>query len=206
LTGAADVSSAILPQEQPAGINVTVGRTIRELRELKRITARDLAARAQVSAAMISRIETGQVSPSLSMLEMIAGALEVPLASFFRDTASAVSDFTHVRGGQGLRSQRLMGRHVHEFVALGFHRRLDLQFECLLVTLERNDDVAPPTYTGHGCVFVYVLEGEALYRYGWQEIHLREGDSICLDAELRYGIQKVLTPRLRFLSVQAERR
>jgi mannose-6-phosphate isomerase-like protein (cupin superfamily) len=51
-----------------------------------------------------------------------------------------------------------------------------------------------------------VLEGEALYRYGRQEVHLREGDSICLDAELRYGIQKVLTPRLRFLSVQAERR
>lgn len=191
----------------PAGnVNAAVGRAIRELRDLKRITARDLAARAGVSAAMISRIESGQVSPSLSMLEMLAAALETPIAALFRDTGSAVSDFTHVRNGEGLKSRRMMGEHAHDFTALGFHRRLDMQFEAVMVTLERHEDVAPPTYTGHGCVFVYVLEGEALYRYGRQEVHLREGDSICLDAELRYGIQKVLTPRLRFLSVQAERR
>lgn len=187
-------------------INVPVGRTIRELRELKRITARDLGQRAGVSPAMISRVESGQVSPSLSILEMLAAALEVPMVSFFRDTGSAVSDFTHVKRGQGLKSTRLMGQHVHEFVMLGFHRRRDLQFESLLVTIERNDSTSPPTYTGHGCVFVYVLEGEAIYRYGQQEVHLSEGDSLCLDAELRYGIQKVLSPRLRFLSVQAEPR
>ncbi len=192
----------------PAGsnINAAVGRTIRELRDLKRMTARDLAQRAGVSSAMVSRVESGQVSPSLSILEMLAAALEVPMVSLFRDTGSAVSDFTHVRKGQGLKSTRLMGQHVHDFVMLGFHRRLDLQFECLLVTIERNEQTSPPTYTGHGCVFVYVLEGEAIYRYGRQELHLGEGDSLCLDAELRYGIQKVLSPRLRFLSVQAERR
>ncbi len=190
----------------PGNVNAAVGSVIRELRELKRITARDLAARAGVSSAMISRIESGQVSPSLSMLEVLAAALETPIASLFRDTGSAVSDFTHVRNGEGLQSRRMMGEHVHDFTALGFHRRVDMQFEAVMVTLERHEDIAPPTYTGHGCVFIYVLEGEALYRYGRQEVHLKVGDSICLDAELRYGIQKVLTARLRFLSVQAERR
>lgn len=189
----------------PGNVNAAVGSVIRELRELKRITARDLAARAGVSSAMISRIESGQVSPSLSMLEVLAAALETPIASLFRDTGSAVSDFTHVRNGEGLQSRRMMGEHVHDFTALGFHRRVDMQFEAVMVTLERHEDIAPPTYTGHGCVFIYVLEGEALYRYGRQEVHLKVGDSICLDAELRYGIQKVLTARLRFLSVQAER-
>ncbi|MFY8039950.1 MAG: helix-turn-helix domain-containing protein [Bosea sp. (in: a-proteobacteria)] len=190
----------------PGNVNAAVGSVIRELRELKRITARDLAARAGVSSAMISRIESGQVSPSLSMPEVLAAALETPIASLFRDTGSAVSDFTHVRNGEGLQSRRMMGEHVHDFTALGFHRRVDMQFEAVMVTLERHEDIAPPTYTGHGCVFIYVLEGEALYRYGRQEVHLKVGDSICLDAELRYGIQKVLTARLRFLSVQAERR
>jgi transcriptional regulator with XRE-family HTH domain len=190
----------------PSRVEAAVGRTIRELRELKRMTARDLAARAGISAAMVSRIESGRVSPSLGTLEMIAAALEAPIAGFFRDAGSAVSDFTHVRRGRGLKSKRMLGNHVHEFVVLGFHRRLDLQFESLLVTVERNENAAPPTYTGHGCVFVYVLEGEAIYRYGRTEVRLAEGDSICLDAELRYGVQKVLTPRLRFLSVQAERR
>ena len=187
-------------------INMAVGRTIRELRDLKRMTARDLGLRAGVSPAMISRVESGQVSPSLSVLEMLAAALEVPMVSLFRDTGSAVADFTHVKKGQGLKSTRLMGQHIHDFVMLGFHRRRDLQFESLLVTIERNENTSPPTYTGHGCVFVYVLEGEAIYRYGQQEVQLGEGDSLCLDAELRYGIQEVLSPRLRYLSVQAERR
>lgn len=189
-----------------ATVNSAIGRTIRELRDMQGITARDLAARASISAAMVSRIESGQVSPSLATLEMIAQALETPLPGFFRDLGPSVSDFTHVRAGQGLRSKRQLGRHAHEFAVLGFHRRSDLQFECLLVTLERNDEATPPTYTGRGCVFVYVLEGEAIYRYAQQEIHLCEGDSICLDAELRYGVQQVISPRLRFLSVQAERR
>jgi transcriptional regulator with XRE-family HTH domain len=190
----------------PAPVNAAVGRAIREIRELKGMTARDLAARASISAAMVSRIESGQVSPSLATLELIANALETPLPGFFRDLGPTVSDFTHVRGGQGLTSTRQMGRHAHEFTVLGFHRRSDLQFECLMVTLQRNEEAAPPTYTGYGCVFVYVLEGEAIYRYGQKEMRLREGDSLCLDAELRYGIQKVISPRLRFLSVQAERR
>lgn len=190
----------------PASVNAAVGRAIRELREMSGITARDLAARASISAAMVSRIESGQVSPSLATLELIATALETPLPGFFRDIGPTVSDFTHVRSGQGLTSTRQMGRHIHEFTVLGFHRRSNLQFECLLVTLQRNEEAAPPTYTGQGCVFVYVLEGDAVYCYGQQEVRLRQGDSICLDAELRYGIQKVLSPRLRFLSVQAERR
>jgi transcriptional regulator with XRE-family HTH domain len=187
-------------------ISSAVGRAIRDLRDHGTMTARDLAQRSGVSAAMISRIESGQVSPSLSTLEQLAAALGVPVVSLFRETGSSVSDFTVVRKGEGLKSTRLTGRHAHAFTVLGFHRRLDLQFESVLVTVERNEHAQPPTYTGHGCVFIYVLEGTAIYRYGQQEMLLTEGDSISLDAELRYGIQKVLSPRLRFLSVQAERR
>lgn len=192
----------------PAGgtINAAIGRTIREQREARKLTARELAGRAGISSAMISRIESGRVSPSLGVLELVAAALETPVAALFRDTGAAVSDFTFVRKGGGLKSTRMLGEHAHSYVALGFHRRRDLQFEAVLVTLERRAEVAPPTYTGTGCVFVYVLEGEAIYRYGRQEVRMAAGDSLCLDAELRYGVQRVISPRLRFLSVQAERR
>ena len=50
---------------QAATVNRAVGRAVRELRELKRLSARDLAQKAGVSPAMVSRIESGQVSPSL---------------------------------------------------------------------------------------------------------------------------------------------
>ena len=57
----------------------------------------------------------------------------------------------------------------------------------------------------HGVVFVQVLYGEAVYRYGQNLITLREGDSISVDAELNHGFVDVLTPEFTFLTVQAER-
>jgi len=194
------------PAAPVPAVTAAVGRAIRDLRDQASMTARDLAQRSGISAAMVSRIESGRVSPSLATLEQLAATLSVPIVSLFRETGAAVADFTHVRRGDGLRSTRLMGAHAHEFAVLGFHRRLDLQFESVLVTVRRNETTRPPIYTGHGCVFVYMLEGSAIYRYGDRELLLDEGDSISLDAELRYGILEVLTERIRFLSVQAERR
>jgi transcriptional regulator with XRE-family HTH domain len=189
-----------------SSVSAAVGRAIRELRELAGLNARDLARGAGVSAAMISRIESGQVSPSLNTLERIAGMLDVPMASLFGQAGTNFSDITHVRNGEGLKARRILGEHVHEYVVLGFHRRFDLQFECHLVTVKRSAKSSPPTYTGHGCVAIYVLEGEAIYRYGDQRIRIAQGDSLCLDAEMRYGVHEVITPQVKFLAVQAERR
>jgi transcriptional regulator with XRE-family HTH domain len=189
-----------------SGVDEAVGRALRALREANNLTARDLAARSGISAAMVSRIENGQVSPSLSTLEALARALEVPIVSLLRETGTATADITHVRAGKGLVSTRVAGKHTHDFTVLGFHRRPGLEFEALMVTLDRRDDASPPIYNGHGCLFVYVLEGEATYIYGDREIRLREGDSLSLDAELRYGIKEVITPLFRFLSVQASGR
>lgn len=186
------------------GIDEAVGKALRELREQSGQTARDLAAKSGVSAAMVSRIENGQVSPSLTTLEALAAALQVPIVSLLRETGTSTADITHVKNGKGLISTRIAGKHTHNFVALGFHRRPGLEFEALLITLEAKDDGRPPLYNGHGCLFVYVIEGEAIYLYGDREIHLETGDSLSLDAELRYGIKEVLSPRLRYLSVQAK--
>lgn len=188
------------------GVDQAVGRALRALREANNLTARDLSFRSNVSAAMISRIENGQVSPSLSTLEALARALEVPIVSLLRETATATADITHVRAGKGLVSTRVAGKHSHDFTALGFHHRSGLEFEALMVTLDRRDDSRPPIYNGHGCLFVYALQGEAIYQYGDREIQLREGDSLSLDAELRYGIKEVVTPLFRYLSVQASGR
>ena len=186
-----------------SGVDEAVGRALRALREANGLTARDLAFRSEVSAAMISRIENGQVSTSLSTLHALARALEVPMVSLLRETGTATADITHVRAGKGLVSTRTAGKHAHDFTALGFHRRPGLEFEALMITLDRRDDARPPIYNGHGCLFVYALEGEAIYLYGEREIHLRVGDSLILDEELRYGIKDVVTPLFRYLSLQA---
>ncbi len=188
------------------GINdQAIGSALRDLREGGDFTARQLAAESGVSAAMISRIENGQVSPSISTLSALSKTLGVPLVSLFRETGTDHADFTHVKEGEGLLSTRVIDEHSHDFVNLAFHTRRDLQFEARKVTLLRQP-ASPPRYIGHGVVFIYALEGEAIYRYGQKDMTLKAGESLSFDAELSHGFIKVISPEFVFLSVQAERR
>lgn len=194
-----------IQSQQFGTIDQAIGSALRDLRKNRGLTARQLAGISDVSAAMISRIENGQVSPSISTLKALSEALDVPLVSLFRETTSSHADFTHVKNGEGLKSTRIVDNHSHEFVNLAFHPRRDLQFEARIVTLVRQT-ASPPRYIGHGVVFVYVIEGEAVYQYGQREIPCKAGDSFSLDAELSHGFIEVVTPEFVFLTVQAERR
>lgn len=185
-------------------IDRAIGTSLKELRQQRGHSARSLAELSGVSTAMISRIENGLVSPSIGTLAALAEALEVPIVSLFRQAETDHTDFTLVRHGEGLKSTRLTEGHQHEYVHLSMHARKDLRFQARRVTLLR-DSGPPPCYVGHGVVFVQVLHGEAIYRYGQQRFTLRAGDSISVDAELNHGFVEVLTPEFTFLTVQAER-
>lgn len=60
-----------------------LGEKIRSLRLSKDIGLRELARTAEVSAALVSQIETDKTTPSIGTLRRIAAALEVPVATFF---------------------------------------------------------------------------------------------------------------------------
>jgi transcriptional regulator with XRE-family HTH domain len=195
-----------IPKPRPDyNMDLAIGSALQELRKNSGFTARQLADRADVSAAMISRIENGLVSPSISTLTALSKALDVPLISLFRKTSSDYADFTHVKNGQGLKSTRIVDNHSHDFIDLALHLHKNLQFEARMVTLVRQS-AKPPVYVGHGVVFVYVIAGEAIYQYGEKELRLNVGDSLSLDAEINYGFKQVITPEFTFLTVQAEPR
>ncbi|WP_371169320.1 helix-turn-helix domain-containing protein [Aliiroseovarius sp. 2305UL8-7] len=185
-------------------IDRAIGASLKELRQSRGKSARWLADQSGISAAMVSRIENGLVSPSIDTLAAVADALEVPVIALFNKTRSGHSDYTLVRNGEGLQTTRIADGHRHEYVNLALHARKDIRFQARQVTLSR-DCGKPPTYIGRGVVFVQVLEGEAIYRYGESQFQLRAGDSISVDAELNHGIEEVLTPEFVFLTVQAER-
>ena len=194
-----------MPDDAPGKkIDTAIGASLKELRQRRSQSARWVADQSGISAAMVSRIENGLVSPSIGTLAALAEALEVPIVSLFRAARTDHTDYTLVRKGQGLRSTRIAEEHKHEYINLATHSRKDLHFIARRVTLLR-DDGKPPTYVGHGVVFIQVLQGEAVYQYGWTRHILRSGDSISVDAELNHGIAEVLSAKFEFLSVQAER-
>ena len=187
-----------------AKISRAIGVSLKEIRQDQNLTAKELSDLSGISAGMISRIENGLVSPSISSLEALALALQTSIISLFREAHSGHTDCTLVRNGEGIKSTRMAGNHYHEFVNLALHSRKELRFQARRVELER-DRGHPPTYVGQGVVFVQVLQGEAIYRYGQQQFTLATGDSISVDAELSHGFIEVLTPKFVFLTVQAER-
>ncbi len=185
-------------------IDEAIGQSLKGLRRDRGHSAQALAELSGVSAAMASRIENGLVSPSISTLAALAEALSVPVVSLFREARTDHADFTLVRAGEGLKSARLTEGHRHDYVNPALRARKDLRFQARKVTLTR-DGGKPPTYVGHGVVFVHVLAGRAVYRYGQQHLTLSESDSLSVDAELNHGLVDVLTPEFAFLTVQAER-
>jgi len=184
-------------------VDLAVGRALHNFRQARGLTIKALGELAQMSPGMISRIENGQVSPSLSSLTALAEALQTPLVSLFRHTAAS-TDVTFVKSGQGLQSQRESDNHQHDFSLLGYHKRDDMRFEPVLVTLKRKPEDRLPVYNGHGCLFIYVLDGEGIYQCNDKRYQLKSGDSLSFDAVARHGFVEVLSPEVRFLSVGAQ--
>ena len=61
-----------------------LGRHIRSLRTLRRLTQQELGARAEVNYKFIGEIERGRQNPSFDVLLKISTALEVELSELFR--------------------------------------------------------------------------------------------------------------------------
>jgi transcriptional regulator with XRE-family HTH domain len=57
---------------------IKLGQNLRKLRLKKKMSQVDLATALNVDRAYISNIENGRMNPTLSTLEKIAGALEIP--------------------------------------------------------------------------------------------------------------------------------
>ena len=62
----------------------SIGRAVRKFREQLDMTIIELAKAAGMSAGMLSKIENGATSPSLSSLQAHSRALHVPVTALFK--------------------------------------------------------------------------------------------------------------------------
>jgi transcriptional regulator with XRE-family HTH domain len=72
-------------------IDDRIGARIRDLRAERSLTLDGLALLADVSRAMLSRIERGESSPTAQLLNKICGGLDVTLSVLFAETETPVS-------------------------------------------------------------------------------------------------------------------
>ena len=72
-------------------LEVAIGREMRALRQAQRMTVAELGQKSGLSAGMLSKIENGQASPSLTTLNALATALSVPLTEDERPNSPRIA-------------------------------------------------------------------------------------------------------------------
>jgi transcriptional regulator with XRE-family HTH domain len=70
-------------------IDQKIGARIRDLRSSKGLTLDGLARRADVSRAMLSRIERGESSPTAQLMNKVCSGLGITLSTLFAETAAS---------------------------------------------------------------------------------------------------------------------
>ncbi len=180
-------------------LEVAIGGEVRQFRRQQDMTVAELAKSAGVSTGMLSKIENGITSPSLSTLQALSKALQVPVTAFFRRFEDA-REATFVKAGEGLKIERRGTRAGHQYELLGHSASKNVAAEPYLITLTEQSDVFPLFQHG-GIEFIYMLEGEVNYRHGENTYALKPGDSLFFDADVPHGPDALIELPIRFLSV-----
>lgn len=188
------------PASAPSSLAASVGASIRQLRTAQGLTLADVAARANISQAMLSRLETGAVSPSLETVAALAAALGADLPALFRGIETQASDAQLVRKGEGLEVVRRGTKRGHTYHLLASDRGPRKAFEPFLVTLTDKSEIFPE-FQHPGTEFIHMLEGSLRYRHGSENYLLKPGDTLTFSGNVPHGPQTLLRLPIRFLSI-----
>ena len=182
-------------------LEVAIGREVRAHRRKQEITVAELSASTGLSIGMLSKIENGNTSPSLTTLQSLANALSIPITTFFRgfeESRAAV----HTKAGEGVALEREGTRANHQYNLLGHigANSSGVIVEPYLIHLTAESDVFP-TFQHGGIETIYMLEGEVNYRHGDQVYPLKPGDTLFFDADAPHGPEVLVKLPAKYLSI-----
>lgn len=195
--GEGEVAPADMDQ-QAQELSRSLGWEIRNLRLSVGMSAKLLATKAGISNGMVSKLESGQTTPSLATLLAVAKALNVPVARLFVGQEKR-ADYSLVRAGDGIHVRRHGNRKGFDYRLLGHLLSGEKFVEPYLISI--SEDAAPsPGFQHTGIEFMYMLSGRMTFRYSEDLIDLAPGDSLVFDANAVHGHEKLLSGPVRYLS------
>lgn len=176
------------------------GTRIRHLREAMDFSLRDLAERSGVSAPMLSQVERGETSPTLSVAERIAGGLELSLSQLLRldetDGVTVVRVAERRRGGGP--------RHGYEVLTPplpGLRAEVSLHSLAPGASTAEPDD--PPLHEPGSRETAVVADGPVRFVCGGRTDDLDSGDAVTFDADLPHHFENPGPDEASFYAVVA---
>lgn len=174
----------------------SIGLKLRALRTQKRLTLSRLAAETGLSTALLSKLETDRMIPTLPTLATITRVYGVGLSYFFAEPARHVLSITrkaHLEGdGRGPDAFKMTPLNAAE-------QEPSLVAE--MIEFSPGGVVASTDLFRDSCGVVYVLEGKLQVAAGGMEETLDAGDCACLDTEMAMTWSAVGKNRCRVLAV-----
>jgi len=199
-----DIVHELMDEAPENQLEIAIGLQVRTFRRQLNMTVAELSKQARLSPGMLSKIENGLTSPSLATIKSLSQALNVPVTSFFRKYEEE-RDASFVKAGEGLIIERRGSRAGHQYQLLGHTIGKQVFVEPYLISLTEESDVFP-LFQHSGVEFIYMLEGEVIYRHGNQIYRLEPGDSLFFDSDAPHGPDDLVKLPIRFLSIIIEPR
>jgi XRE family transcriptional regulator, regulator of sulfur utilization len=192
-------TASALDQLDPA----VIGARVKALRESSGLSLRDLTDRSGVSAPMLSQVERGETSPTLTVAARIAAGLELRLSQLLRlDEGGAV---TVVRAAQRQRGGNK--RRGHSFEVLTSSQpgqRAELSRHTLApsgATGAVDGEGGGPLHEPGSRETALVERGSVVLVCDGQRHELQEGDCVTFDADLPHHFENPTAAEAAFLAV-----
>jgi XRE family transcriptional regulator, regulator of sulfur utilization len=177
-----------------------IGARVKALRESADLSLRDLAARSGVSAPMLSQVERGETSPTLTVASRIAAGLDLRLSQLLRlDESSSVTVVranARTRGGNARR-----GHRFEVLTASQPGQRAELSRHTLAPGGSTGAPDDPPIHEPGSRETALVQDGRIVLVCDGQRHELSAGDCVTFDADLPHHFENPSDEHAAFLAV-----
>jgi XRE family transcriptional regulator, regulator of sulfur utilization len=184
------IASAPAPDTHPPDQldPAVIGARVKALRESSGLSLRDLTERSGVSAPMLSQVERGETSPTLTVAARIAAGLDLRLSQLLRlDESGAV---TIVRASQRQRGGNKRRGHSFEVLTSGQPgQRAELSRHRLAPGGATGATDDPPMHEPGSRETALVEQGSVILVCDGQRYVLDKGDCVTFDADLPHHFE-----------------
>jgi transcriptional regulator with XRE-family HTH domain len=173
-----------------------IGMKLRSLRTEKRLTLARLSAETGLSTALLSKLETDRMTPTLSTMATICRVYGVGLGHFFREPAEHSLSVTRRVNTQG------RGRSTDPVNRIPLNPGVpDRRMDACLVDLAPGAPATEPGMRDEGALLIYVLDGRLSLDVGGMRETLETGDCAYLESDLPLAWGAAGKQRCRMLAI-----
>jgi transcriptional regulator with XRE-family HTH domain len=177
-----------------------IGARVKALREASSLSLRDLAERSGVSAPMLSQVERGETSPTLTVAVRIASGLDLRLSQLLRlDESGSVTVVKAEERGGGGNAKR--GHRFEVMTASQPGQRSELSRHTLAPGGATGAPDDPPMHEPGSRETALVERGSLVLVCDGQRYELGEGDCVTFDADLPHHFENPTDEAAAFLAV-----